>query len=121
VGNLVFPLLQTDLELYCCDFSPVAIGLVNDKLKNLQLKDVMDTEVTTLVDSSRVHPFVCDFSEPVELSRTYDIVTSVFCLSAIHFTNHLQFFKNILLILNEQGRFCFRDYAHGDQAQTRYR
>jgi cyclopropane fatty-acyl-phospholipid synthase-like methyltransferase len=83
------------------------------------MKDVMDTDDTSPIDSNRVHPFVCDFSQPIELSTTYDIVTSVFCLSAINYTNHLQFFRNILLILNKNGKFCFRDYAQGDQAQIR--
>ena len=74
-GNTAFPLAEADptLRIKCCDFSPVAVRLV---------------QAHERYDPDRMHAFVCDVSEedamaPHIPTRCVDVVTLVFVLSAI--------------------------------------
>jgi methyltransferase-like protein 6 len=108
VGNLVLPLLELNLplEISCCDFSPVAIQLLQQK--------------STLVNS-----FVCDFTFltiPEELvDKQFDFLTMIFMLSAIEFDKQRQVIINALQVLNRGGTLFFRDYGEGDLAQKRFK
>ncbi|KAJ1548293.1 saccharopine dehydrogenase (NADP+, L-glutamate-forming) [Cladochytrium tenue] len=73
-GNFIYPLLEQnpDIFVYACDFSPRAVGLVREH---------------PMFDDARVHAFVCDITE-MPLTRevppeSLDIVSAIFCLSAI--------------------------------------
>lgn len=110
VGNTLFPLLETypNLFMYACDFSPRAVNLVKVH------KDYAE---------KRIHAFVCDVTcddltsvIPVE---SVDVVTLVFCLSAISPSKMPQVLQNIRKVLKPNAHVLVRDYAAGDLAQER--
>jgi methyltransferase-like protein 6 len=108
VGNLVLPLQELDLPLVisCCDFSPVAIQLLQEKSKS-------------------VNSFVCDFTYttiPIELQdSSFDFITLIFMLSAIEFDKQQQVIHNVIDLLKPGGILFFRDYGFGDLAQKRFK
>ncbi|KAJ3212520.1 Methyltransferase-like protein 6 [Clydaea vesicula] len=92
VGNFLFPQLQRDENclIHACDLSERAIEFIkkNDKF-----------------DESRCNPFVCDITTDEILNEiefnSVDIITSIFCLSAIDPTLH--------------------NYGYLDEAQLRFK
>jgi methyltransferase-like protein 6 len=113
VGNLVFPLAQSDpaLNIFCCDFAPRAVELVKSN---------------KLYDTFSIHAFQADITIPDILlenlgKNKMDIVTSIFCLSAIPPSKLNAALTNISSILAPGGSLILRDYAQGDGAQMRFK
>jgi len=119
-GNSAFPLLDLDprATVFCCDFSPRAVALVERRRRTLPA-DKRD----------RIVPFVCDVSrEPLCGSNggmippgCVDVCTMVFVLSAIAPDRMPDVLRNVSSVMRPggAGRVLLRDYADGDLAQTR--
>lgn len=114
VGNTVFPILETNVGsnvfVYCCDFSEVAVSLVKNN---------------SLFDSERCHAFVCDISSDVWnvpfKENTLDYIILVFVLSAIH-PEKMEFAINRLAkYLKPGGQILFRDYGKYDMVELRFK
>lgn len=116
VGNTVFPVLEVvrnpQFRLYCCDFSPVAVDVLKAD-KNF--------------DSVRCIPFVCDIgsveswsSSPIP-SETLDVVTMIFCLSALEPEQMTVALRSLYDRLKPGGCVLFRDYGQYDLAQVRFK
>ncbi|XP_074597647.1 methyltransferase-like protein [Brevipalpus obovatus] len=114
VGNTVFPILTTrrdsDLFIYCCDISSVAIDLLQKHPS---------------FDSTRCEPFVCDitldeFDFPFEKS-SLDAVICVFALSAVQPSKIDSVIKKMVGYLKPGGLLLFRDYGRYDMAQMRFK
>ena len=116
VGNLVFPIAQAHPDIYpiyCCDFSPRAVQMVTEN---------------KLYNPERIKAFHADITLPHIFSKTenmhnekVDIVTAIFCLSAIPPEKLNQALLNISSVLKPGGHFILRDYAQGDGAQLRFK
>ncbi|KAI8899066.1 S-adenosyl-L-methionine-dependent methyltransferase [Globomyces pollinis-pini] len=112
VGNFVFPLLKSNpaLFIYCCDFSEKAIELVT---------------TNTEYDTNRCHGFVCDLTTTDILKvipeNSLDLISAVFCLSAIPPQKLHICIENIQKLLKPGGIFLFRDYGLYDAAQLRFK
>lgn len=112
VGNLVFPLSSENpnLFIHCCDFSPRAIQMLTEN---------------NLYDPHRIHAFQADITIPAIISQSLphkvDIVSAIFCLSAIPPSKLSQTLQNIADALKQGGSFIMRDYAQGDSAQLRFK
>ncbi|KAJ3386838.1 Methyltransferase-like protein 6 [Lobulomyces angularis] len=112
VGNFLFPQLQRDENcfIHACDLSERAIEFIkkNDKF-----------------DESRCNPFVCDITTDEILNEiefnSVDIITSIFCLSAIDPTLHSKVIANLYNLLKPGGIIIFRDYGYLDEAQLRFK
>ncbi|GFS43145.1 tRNA N(3)-methylcytidine methyltransferase METTL2 [Nephila pilipes] len=114
VGNTVFPILETnvgsDVFVYCCDFSEVAVSLVKSN---------------SLFDHQRCHAFVCDISSdvwnvPFE-ENTLNFIILVFVLSAIH-PEKMQFaISRLVKYLKPGGQILFRDYGKYDMVELRFK
>ncbi|EFJ45704.1 hypothetical protein VOLCADRAFT_32810, partial [Volvox carteri f. nagariensis] len=118
VGNTVFPLREINpaLKIYCCDFAPSAIELVQ---QNPQYSTA----------GGAVEAFVADLtSDLLAGSRSAggcgvpeggcDLATMIFVLSAIHPRRMEAAVHNVARCLKPgTGRLLFRDYAEGDLAQ----
>ena len=99
VGNLIFPLIEEDLEsnscsfyYYACDFSQRAVEFV---------------KTNSLYDESRVHAFACDITTE-QLHRhveaeSLDVVTMIFVLSAIHPTKFALVLNHLWQVLKPGG------------------
>ncbi|RKO97232.1 hypothetical protein CXG81DRAFT_13952 [Caulochytrium protostelioides] len=114
VGNFSFPLLALNPEMmvYMCDFSPRAIGHV---LANPQYTNEF---------AGRCHAFVADIVND-DLTATIapdslDLVSAIFCLSALAPDDLPAALDNIARVLKPGGRLLFRDYVVGDQAEVRF-
>ena len=118
-GNSAFPLLDLDptATVFCCDFSPRAVALVERRRQTLPA-DKRD----------RIKPFVCDVSrEPLCGSSgpvppgCVDVCTMVFVLSAIAPERMPDVLRNVSSVMRPEGagRVLLRDYADGDLAQRR--
>jgi len=114
VGNTVFPILETNLNsdvfVYCCDFSEVAISLV---------KSHPDFH------AKRCHPFVCDISAehwdvPFE-KNSLDYIILIFVLSAIHPDKMQTVVNNLASYLKPNGEILFRDYGRYDMVELRFK
>ncbi|KAK7870219.1 hypothetical protein R5R35_003489 [Gryllus longicercus] len=112
VGNLVFPLLEMDLNLFvfACDFSRRAVELVKSN---------------PLYDESKIQAYQVDITTDDVFSKipqnSIDIITMVFVLSAIHPDNFLKTFENLFSLLLPGGILLFRDYGLYDMAQLRFK
>lgn len=115
VGNLVFPVAQAHPDInpiYCCDFSPRAIQMVKEN---------------KLYDQDRIQAFQADLTVPDIFCETLlkdtkvDLVTSIFCISAIPPEKLKVALLNISSVLKPGGHFIIRDYAEGDGAQLRFK
>ena len=118
-GNSAFPLLDLDptATVFCCDFSPRAVALVERRRQTLPA-DKRD----------RIKPFVCDVSrEPLCGSSgpvppgCVDVCTMVFVLSAIAPERMPDVLRNVSSVMRPggAGRVLLRDYADGDLSQRR--
>ena len=109
--------LDPTATVFCCDFSPRAVALVERRRQTLPA-DKRD----------RIVPFVCDVSrEPLCGSSgpvppgCVDVCTMVFVLSAIAPDRMPDVLRNVSSVMRPEGagRVLLRDYADGDLAQRR--
>ena len=114
VGNTVFPILQTnndsDLMVYCCDFSSTAVNLVRENVD---------------YDQNRCHAFVCDIADENSAipfpDGSLDIIILIFVLSAIHPDKMQSVMNRLGRFLKPGGTILFRDYGRYDMAQLRFK
>ncbi|KAI4458925.1 methyltransferase-related [Holotrichia oblita] len=112
VGNLIFPLIEENANLFviACDLSPRAVEIVkNHKLYNEDRMKVFVTDIT-----------MDDIFMKVDLNSV-DIVTMVFVISAIHPDKFVTTLKNVFKLLRPGGVLLFRDYGLYDMAQLRFK
>ena len=120
-GNSAFPLLDLDphATVFCCDFSPRAVALVERRRRTLPA-DKRD----------RIRPFVCDVSRERLCGSSdgdrvppgcVDVCTMVFVLSAIAPERMPDVLRNVSSVMRPggAGRVLLRDYADGDLSQRR--
>ncbi|KAI9204092.1 S-adenosyl-L-methionine-dependent methyltransferase [Polychytrium aggregatum] len=112
VGNFVFPVLEAnpDMFIYCCDFSSRAIEFV---------------KANENYDESRCLAFVCDITQD-PLTNTIpaaslDLLSSIFCLSAVPPQKLQDAVNNIGAVMKPGGLVMFRDYGLYDAAQLRFK
>lgn len=112
VGNLIFPLIEDDPQMfvYACDLSPRAVEFV--KLHPSYNENV-------------IKAFQCDITTD-EISKevafeSVDIATLIFVLSAIHPNKFHQTLRNVFKVLKPGGVVLFRDYGLYDMAQLRFK
>lgn len=117
VGNTVFPILQRilnpNLMVYCCDFSPKAVDLVREHPE---------------FNSNRCNPFVCNVTSQQSWNdqcpipdESLDIVLFIFALSAMEPDGMKTALKNVTRKLKPGGKIFFRDYGRYDLAQLRFK
>ncbi|KAK2493930.1 hypothetical protein MC885_001754 [Smutsia gigantea] len=114
VGNTVFPILQTNndprLFVYCCDFSSMAIELV---------------QTNSAYDPSRCFAFVhnlCDEDKSYPVPRdSIDIIILIFVLSAIVPDKMQKALNRLSRLLKPGGMMLLRDYGRYDMAQLRFK
>ena len=117
VGNFAFPLLQSNKEMfiYCCDFAPHAIDLIwKSPLYN---QDRIQAFVADLTIGNSLHDAENGLPENVQV----DIISAMFCFSAIPPSKIMTAFENIARALKKGGTLIFRDYSVGDSAQLRFK
>ncbi|KAJ3165838.1 hypothetical protein HDU88_003707 [Geranomyces variabilis] len=112
VGNFIFPLLDSNPELYIygCDLSTRAVDFVK--------ANAMYTE-------ERCKAFVCDITAD-KLTDTVpaaslDLVSALFVLSAIPPEHMHRAVENIRTVLKPGGKVLVRDYGLYDAAQLRFK
>lgn len=108
----MFPLLEDypSLFVYCCDFSPRAVGLV---------------QANEDYDTARCKAFQNDLTQD-DLSTnvppaSVDCVTMLFMLSAISPENFAASVANVAKVLKPGGMVLFRDYGLYDHAMVRFK
>lgn len=112
VGNLVFPLIEDDPQMFvfACDLSPRAVEFV--KLHPSYNENV-------------IKAFQCDITTDEIFKEiafeTIDIATLIFVLSAIHPNKFHQTLCNVFRVLKPGGIILFRDYGLYDMAQLRFK
>eukprot|EP00940_MAST-03C_sp_MAST-3C-sp2_P002099 g2099.t1 len=111
VGNSFFPLMKLDPELsvYAVDLSSEAVRLIKEN---------------PAYESGRCSVFVCDVTKeslprPI-LDATVDNVLLLFVLSAMRPEDMLTAVRRAAAPLRIGGKFFFRDFARGDEAQLRF-
>jgi tRNAThr (cytosine32-N3)-methyltransferase len=112
VGNTVFPLANEvhGTFIYACDFSKTAIDIVLS---------------TPEYDEKRMCAFVYDLTDlkvPSEIEpESLDVITCIFCLSAIPPSHHSHVVSTFYKLLKKGGILLFRDYGRGDLTQIRFK
>jgi 2-polyprenyl-3-methyl-5-hydroxy-6-metoxy-1,4-benzoquinol methylase len=102
VGNAVFPMVEEfpGLYVYCCDFSPRAVGMV---------------QANELYDLARTKAFKCDLTKDALTDNvpaaSVDCVTMLFMLSAISPEKFAASVANVATTLKPGGLVLFRDYG----------
>eukprot|EP00095_Tigriopus_kingsejongensis_P012030 maker-scaffold593_size129216-snap-gene-0.29 protein:Tk12030 transcript:maker-scaffold593_size129216-snap-gene-0.29-mRNA-1 annotation:"methyltransferase-like protein 2-a-like isoform x2" len=103
---------RPQFTIYCCDFAPVAVRILQEDRH---------------FDPKRCRPFVCDIGSkdswgesPVGLD-SLDLVTMIFCLSALEPANMEVAVREIFQRLKPGGSVLFRDYGQYDLAQVRFK
>lgn len=97
VGNAVFPMLEDypGLFVYCCDFSPRAVGLV---------------QANEDYDTARCKAFQCDLTSDDLTANvppgSIDCVTMLFMLSAISPEKFAASIANVAKVLKPGGGLC---------------
>lgn len=113
-GNTVFPILEenvgSDVYVYCCDFSEVAVSLVKNH---------------PAFDADHCHPFVCNISDeewsvPFE-EASLDFIILIFVLSAIHPKKMQSIICKMAKYLKIGGQILFRDYGRYDMVELRFK
>ncbi|KAI8846614.1 S-adenosyl-L-methionine-dependent methyltransferase, partial [Chytridium lagenaria] len=108
----IWPLLEgnPNLYIYACDFSKKAIEFVKSHQS---------------YDEARCKGFVCDLTkDPLVDSiekESVDIVSAIFCLSAIPPEKLQDAFKNIASAMKPGATLLMRDYGVMDQAELRFK
>ncbi|KAH6560912.1 hypothetical protein BASA62_010196 [Batrachochytrium salamandrivorans] len=112
VGNFVFPLLESNKELfiYACDYSARAVEFL---------------KTSPSYNTERCKGFLCDLTKdslsdnvPIE---SLDIVSAIFMLSAVPPFKMAYVVENIKQVLKPGGVILFRDYGLHDAAQLRFK
>jgi len=111
-GSTVFPLLAANkdpnLFVYCCDFSPAAVQVV---------------QTSPDLEPTRCLPFVWDVTSSVPSlpfpPSSLRVITLIFVLSAISPDKYDQVMVNLNRILEPGGCILFRDYGLHDMVQLR--
>nr|KAJ3416647.1 hypothetical protein HK105_001208 [Polyrhizophydium stewartii] len=112
VGNFVFPLLQTNKELfiYACDFSPRAVEFV---------------KASPDYDEACCKAFVNDITADALAdhipAESLDLVSAIYVLSALPPHKMQRAVENIRSVLRPGGVVLFRDYGLYDAAQLRFK
>lgn len=116
-GNTVFPLLEInknpELEIYACDYSAEAVGVVR-------------SNPLSSPPIGKCKPSVWDLSSPTTLPEglqegTVDMIVLIFVFSALHPREWSQAVSNIRRLLKPGGLVLFRDYGRYDLPQLRFR
>jgi methyltransferase-like protein 6 len=101
---------RVSIEFLACDFSPRAVEFVQNNPN---------------YDTNRCKAFVCDITaDPLDSQippASVDIVSAIFCLSAVPPQKHLQAIQNISRIVKPGGIVIFRDYGVLDEAELRFK
>ncbi len=113
VGNTVFPLLEQNpsATIYACDFSETAVGIV---------------KANPAYASGRITAFACDITKDDPLlavvpAGSLDIITAIFCLSALKPDTIAPAIARLATLLKPgAGKVLFRDYCRYDEAQLRF-
>ena len=123
-GNTAFPLAaeDPDLEIFCCDFSPRAVALVEQHEReeartgrvHAFVFDLTSSSGPAAGDSAATPPLVAHVG-----AGTVDLVTAVFVFSAISPEKMPAALANLRGALRQGGKVLFRDYAEGDLAESR--
>lgn len=113
VGNLVFPLVEENLNdyfIYACDFSGRAVEFVRQNpLYNAEKMLAFQCDITTDEVFQHIEP------------DSLDIITMVFVLSAIHPARFANVLRSLHRLLAPGGVLLFRDYGLYDMAQLRFK
>lgn len=113
VGNLIFPLVEENLNdyfIYACDFSSRAVEfVVQNPLYDAQKMNAFQCDITTDQVFKHIQP------------ASLDIITMVFVLSAIHPDRFVDVLRNLHQLLAPGGVLLFRDYGLYDMAQLRFK
>jgi methyltransferase-like protein 6 len=112
-GSSCFPLMDNMmsfgfvLEYIATDFCPFVLNVFRARIPPSMLPHITATcwDVT---------------EEKTELESSCDIFLSVFCLSAVHPSDHRRTFANILKTIKPGGHLLFRDYAMHDMTMYRH-
>lgn len=114
VGNTVFPIVESNIDsnvmVYCCDFSEVAISLIKSNPS---------------FDSTKCCPFVCDITAETWdvpfCNSSLDIIILIFVLSAVHPKRMQQVINKLTQYLKPGGTILFRDYGKYDMVELRFK
>jgi len=113
-GNTMFPFLEeagtSDVFAYACDYSSVAISVVQS---------------SPFYNTDKCKAFVYDITStdlPDEIQpESLDICIAVFVLSALNPDSWAQAALNIFRLLRPGGLLLIRDYARYDMTQLRFK
>ncbi|TPX33181.1 hypothetical protein SmJEL517_g03794 [Synchytrium microbalum] len=112
VGNFVFPLLESNpnLFIHACDFSAKAVDLLKENSNyNTTRCNAFVHDLTKQPLSDKVQP------------NSLDIVSNIFCLSAIPPASLEYVIDSIHAVLKPHtGILLFRDYGVYDEAELRF-
>lgn len=121
VGNAIIPLLNLinlpSQHIYCCDFSPSAIEILQKNTKFDQKK--CTAFVADLTDDNFIDVVLLNSNSTS--TEGFDYITVVFVLSAIYPKYHQAIVDKLYKLLKIGGKLFFRDYAIFDMTQLRFK